>query len=48
MNKMKKFCCPVCGLCYATEELAKSCEKWCGEHGTCNIEITKHALPPDV
>lgn len=48
MEPREKHCCPVCGLCYPTQEIADACKAWCDEHGTCNIEITKHALPPNV
>lgn len=40
--------CPECGFGYAEEELAKQCETWCKEHHSCNIEITKHAVNPEV
>ncbi len=44
-HKNKKFyCCMECGLHYEDEKLAKKCEVWCGEHKSCNLEITTHAV----
>lgn len=46
MNKVKNkiYKCSVCGLEYLKEKWAKECEKWCREHKSCNLEITRHAL----
>ena len=35
--------CPECGFYYRDREWAKKCEMWCGEHKSCNLEITAHA-----
>ena len=44
-NKASKiYKCPECGLSYTDKEMAEKCEKWCGEHKTCNIEIIKHSV----
>lgn len=40
--------CPVCKLQYPTDELAKTCEAWCTEHHSCNLEIIKHAIQKSV
>lgn len=37
--------CAKCGMTYNTTELAESCEQWCQEHHSCNIDIIKNALP---
>lgn len=37
--------CSECGLQYADRAWAVACEAWCKEHGTCNLEITSHAVP---
>lgn len=43
-NKPKLYACSECGLSYKEPELAKNCEAWCKEHGSCNLEITKHSV----
>jgi len=35
--------CEECGFHYTDLEWAEKCEKWCGEHHSCNIEITSHS-----
>ena len=35
--------CPECGLEYEEKSWAEKCEAWCGEHKSCNLEITSHA-----
>ena len=35
--------CKECGFHYADKNIAEKCEKWCEEHKTCNVEITKNA-----
>ena len=42
MTKIYK--CKECNFKYKTKKLAQQCEKWCKEHKSCNIEITKHAI----
>jgi rubrerythrin len=36
--------CEVCGFVYKEKEWAEKCAKWCKEHGSCSMEITKHAI----
>ncbi len=36
--------CQECGLSYETKELAESCENWCKEYKSCNLEIVKNAV----
>ena len=36
--------CDECKMLYTTYKWAEKCEKWCREHGTCNVEIMKHAV----
>lgn len=43
----QSYQCPVCLLRYPTQDLAKQCEAWCSTHDICNLEIIKHALPPE-
>ena len=43
-KKEKLFQCKECGLRYREEKIAKECERWCGEHQSCNLNITKHAV----
>jgi len=43
-NSKKNFICEECGFAYKEKEWVEKCEKWCKEHHSCNIEITKHAL----
>jgi len=38
------FQCEICGFYYDKKKWAEKCEKWCKEHHSCNIEITKHAI----
>jgi hypothetical protein len=38
------FACEACGMVYASRELAEACEEWCTSHGSCNLEITRHAV----
>ena len=40
----KLYKCTECGLHYRDKELAKKCAQWCGEHQSCNLEITSHAI----
>ncbi|MDP3779530.1 MAG: hypothetical protein Q8R30_05845 [bacterium] len=35
--------CEECGFHYEDRQMAETCEAWCREHHTCNIEITAHA-----
>lgn len=40
--------CKECGLRYKEKDWAAKCQAWCQEHQSCNIEITKHALNPQI
>ncbi len=40
----KVFFCEKCGFGYADKNTARKCENWCAIHGTCSMEITKHAI----
>lgn len=33
-----------CGLLYANKEIAETCQAWCSEHKSCNLEIIKFAV----
>ncbi len=44
LRGVELFRCEVCGLVYREERYAQMCERWCREHGTCNLEITRHAV----
>ena len=43
-KKKHSFICPECNFAYKEKEWMEKCEKWCKEHHSCNIEITKHAV----
>ena len=43
-GKKEYFECGECNFLYNEVILAEKCEKWCREHHSCNIEITKHAV----
>ncbi len=45
-KSVKMFVCPECGYMYREQNLADKCEAWCKEHNSCNLEITKHGIPP--
>jgi len=38
------YACGECGLIYTTKELAEACEKWCREHGSCNMSLAKQSI----
>lgn len=38
------FKCEVCGFHYENKEDAEACEKFCTEHKTCSLEITKKSI----
>lgn len=42
----KVFVCSECDYQYTESEWAKKCSAWCKEHNSCNLEITKHGIPP--
>jgi predicted ATP-dependent serine protease len=43
----KYFICEECGFAYKEMDWAEKCQAWCKEHNSCNMEITKHAIPLD-
>ena len=43
-NGRTLFQCPECGLHYVDWQIAIECDKWCKEHHSCNLQITKHAI----
>jgi len=43
-NDKEPYQCPECGLHYEDKKQAEECEAWCGEHHSCNLEITSHAI----
>ncbi len=38
------FVCDACGFKNVMKEWAVKCEKWCREHNSYNLDITKHAI----
>lgn len=40
-NSSENYQCPECGMHYSDEATMKSCQAWCSEHKSCNLEITK-------
>lgn len=40
----KLYQCSECGLHYTEKEWNNKCELWCGEHKSCNLEITSYAV----
>lgn len=36
--------CEECDFTYNSKELSQSCEAWCKEHSSCNLEITRKAI----
>ncbi len=43
-GKKTLFVCEVCGFAYEERSWAELCEKYCGEHHACNLEVTQHAV----
>ena len=41
----KLYVCEACGFAYKEKKLAEKCQQWCEEHNSCNLEITKYAVP---
>ena len=39
------YICEACGFSYKEKEWAEKCQKWCMQHQSCNLEITRHAVP---
>ena len=39
------YVCDACGFAYKEKEVAESCQSWCEQHHSCNIEITRYAVP---
>ncbi|MBW2985406.1 hypothetical protein KY313_02010 [Candidatus Woesearchaeota archaeon] len=44
IKKGKLYICGECGFKYKDKEIADMCEKWCNEHKSCNIAISKYAV----
>ncbi len=49
VEKVKKdnkeyYICKECQLLYEDKNWAEKCEKWCRQHNSCNIEITRHSI----
>jgi predicted ATP-dependent serine protease len=44
-NGKTLYVCEACGFAYEQQEWAQKCQKWCEEHHSCNLDITKHAVP---
>ena len=40
----KLYKCKECELIYKDKKLAEKCERWCKEHKSCNLKITKYAV----
>jgi len=38
------YACEICGLVYADKALAEKCERFCGEHKSCDLTIIKQAI----
>ncbi len=36
--------CPVCGLHYENEQIAKQCEGFCIANNSCNLQITQNSV----
>ncbi|OGL40207.1 hypothetical protein A3J32_01765 [Candidatus Saccharibacteria bacterium RIFCSPLOWO2_02_FULL_46_7] len=43
-KKPKVYRCPICGLHYYTQRLAKDCEAYCSEHNACSVELMRHSV----
>lgn len=43
-NETVVYQCEECGFFYQDKETAERCQAWCGEHQSCNLEITKYAI----
>ena len=41
------YICEECGFAYKEKEWAQKCQQWCGQHQSCNLEITQHAVPSE-
>ena len=44
-NSKKFYICDACGFAYEQKELAQKYQRWCEEHNSCNLELTKYAVP---
>jgi len=40
--------CPECGLHYRDEQTAKTCQTWCAENHSCNLDIIKHSIEQET
>lgn len=44
-NNKKFYICDACGFACEQKEQAQKCQRWCEEHNSCNLELTKYAVP---
>lgn len=40
----RRYVCEACGFVYRERIWAEKCQKYCGEHGACSLEIISHAV----
>ena len=43
-NNIIRYQCEECGLWYSDKEIAETCQAWCKEHKSCNLDIIKYAI----
>lgn len=41
----KQYKCNLCGFSYNEKQWAEKCQRWCSQHHSCNLSITRHAIP---
>ncbi len=39
------YICEACDLAYEQKEWAQKCQQWCEQYQSCNLGITRHAVP---
>ncbi|MBI1978712.1 MAG: hypothetical protein HYS62_01465 [Candidatus Aenigmarchaeota archaeon] len=44
IKNKKVFACEICGFGYKDKATAQSCQNWCSESPSCNLQITKKAV----
>ncbi len=44
MPVRKSYKCPVCGLHYASQSMARKCASWCRRYKSCNTVIAGQSL----
>ena len=42
-NGKPLYICEECGFAYEQKEWAEKCQRWCEQHHSCNLEITRHS-----